>query len=84
MRGTVAYGWKGFVLTFSSVAWEIAFLTASDLPITRESGAAPTTIPLVGATARREDVGAGRASLGQGEGRNWMLLSLKTPLNPTS
>lgn len=84
-RGTVACGSKGLVLTLlSPVVALMAFRTASDDVITSELGAAPTTIPLVGATARRELVGAGRASSGQGVGRNRTLLSPETPLKPTS
>ena len=83
-RGIVACGWKGFVLALSSVAAEIAFLTASEEAIANESGPAPIMMPFVGATARSEDDGAGRASSGQAVGSNRTLLSLETPLNPTS
>lgn len=84
-RGRVACGSKGLVLTLlSPVVAPMAFRTASDDAITSEFGAPPATIPLVGATARRELVGAGRASSGQGVGRNRTLLSPETPLKPTS
>ena len=84
-RGIVACGWNAFVLTFSSpVGAEIAFLTVSELDMASESGPAPTTMPFVDATAKSEDVGAGRASAGQGVGSNWTLLSPETPLKPTS
>jgi hypothetical protein len=41
-------------------------------------------MPLVGATAKRAQVGAGRASVGQGVRRSRTLLSLDTPLKPIS
>lgn len=83
--GTVACGSKGLVFELPSPAGAaIAFLTASVLATIRELGPAPTMTPLLCATARSEDVGAGRASLGHGDGSKRILASPESPLNPTS
>lgn len=63
---------------------DIAALTVSVGATDREFGPAPTAMPFVAATASKVEVGAGSASVGQGVGRNWMLLSPETPLKPTS
>lgn len=48
----------------------MACRTDSEVAMASESGPAPTTRPLVDAIARSEQVGAGRASEGQGLGRS--------------
>lgn len=63
---------------------DIAFLILSVVDVVRQSGPAPTTIPLDDATARREDDGAGSASAGHGVGSNRTLQSPEMPLKPTS
>ena len=60
------------------------FLTTSVVLITSTSGPAPTTRPLVCATARSEEVGAGSASSGHAVGRKRIFASPDTPLKPTS
>jgi hypothetical protein len=62
-RGIVACGWKGLVLTLSSPVEgaSMAFLIESMVATTRQSGPAPTTMPLVCATAKREVFGEGSA-----------------------
>ena len=78
-------GSNGFVLTFSlPVGAEIALRIFSVVDVTRQSGPAPTTTPLVDATAKREDVGDGSASSGHGVGSNRTLQSPETPLKPIS
>lgn len=70
-KGIVVCGWNDFVWIFSSpVGAEMAFRTDSELVMASESGPAPTTMPLVGATAKSEQEGIGRASEGQGVGRS--------------
>lgn len=50
--------------------------------MTRASGPAAASSPLVELMLKREDVDAGRASVGQGEGSNLILVSPAKVLNP--
>lgn len=78
-------GSNGFVFILSfPVGAEIAFRIFSVVDVTRQSGPAPTTTPLVAATAKRQDVGEGSAPAGHGVGSSRMLQSPETPLKPTS
>lgn len=83
--GIFACGSKGLVFAFPSPAGAaMAFLTVSVLTTARESGPAPRITPLLCATARNEEIEAGRALLGHGDGSRRILASPARPLKPTS
>lgn len=83
--GIVASGCSDFVFFFSpSPGASMAFRIDSVVATTSASGPAATARPLLCATAKREQVGEGRASSGQGVGRIRMLQSPEIPLKPIS